>query len=731
MEDTLSANNSSMLDDLRDVSWANINSILDSSKSRSFQKPMDDKSNFFDKFKDSYNKKKKKKKKEEKEIERINTKVKELVGEASISSFRKKLKPQKKRKKINIRKIIKDFKGKFPEEYFQDNFDLHSFFKNFKFDATDYHKMVMFLIKYADRSEVSINFLIWEKKQSLMNLMTKIFQVSNLLSQSKNTFYDTRIRFMTFVTQRAEKFIRKRNLQMKRVRLKLYLSLTNWLKKVRDVMKSIKAKLQGHCIDGIFNDYNHLVELLEKKISVNANEMEKKETTQTSIDEVMSKFKERFRGEFNELKKTIARLFLDRFRYHFKEFLLIDLSQHIPPKTRQNLFKFLAGSEFSPSWQSQKDTREMWNPENFNNILDNNFMKHQFENQKEVFQLTKDIGSYITTVHPYPDTELTSLTSLRSISFNQSLGESQDFKKSNRKLSASILGETNISLQDHALIVSKLFVILNQLMIFDTGIFSNEIMGLFNPLSKQLRSELFKLKNNTDVEEIKKVVSPKFFKIKLVNDYFNMLWSFQIRLLLLIKINTYGIIACSRNKGVLITEKYITKILGDSFFLLNNVGKRVILVLKEYIEELFKHGVNFDELLGLKKIFINIYNISNKQLFANLAIAEENFNLSGEEVKKLEQFRKKISPGSFFEYLWKIELFCINSFTVNSLKNLSTDVENENWQDLNVSFDIVDMLRFILNSNNFVKKLIANKMGRELIVESENTLLKIEQKQFR
>jgi hypothetical protein len=732
MEDTLSAgNSSSILDGIRDLSSANIYSIMDTSPSRSFRNSMDDSKSFFEKFKDPNKKKKKKKKKEEKEIEKITKKIRDLVGEASISAIKRKLKPKKKRKKINIRKIIKDFKERFPEAYFQNDFDLHSFFKNFEFDATNYHKMIIFLIKYADRSEVSINFLIWEKKRSLMSLMTKIFEVSNLLSQSQNTFYDTRIRFMTFVTQRAEKFIRKRNLQMKRVRLKLFLSLANWLKKVRDSMKTIKFKIQTHCIDGIFNDFNHLQDLLEKKMT--SDLIQKTETTQNSINLSMDKFRERFKEEYNQLKITIANFYLDRFRYHFKEFLLIDLSQHIPFKTRENLFKFLAGSKFSPSWQSQQTIREMWNPKNYSNILDNNFMKKQFDNQKEILRLTSDIGSYITKVHPYPDNELSSLTSMKSISVSLSLCESQDMNNpSKRKLSASLLGESNISLQEHALVVSQLFVILNQLMILDTSTFSNEIMALFNPLSKQLKSELFKIKKNTDIEEIKKVVSPKQFKNKLVNDYFNMLWSFNIRLLLLTKVNLYGLIACSRNKGILITESpIIKKILGDLFFLANNVGKRLILCLKDFVEELFQHGVSFDELLGLKNTFIYIYNVSQKQFFNNLFIAEENFDLSENEKEEFNKMRNKVSADSFYNFLWKIELFCIKTFALNSLKNLGKDVENENWQDLNVSFDIVDMLRFILNNNNFVKKLIQQKQGRMLVVESENTLLKIEQKQFR
>ena len=58
-------------------------------------------------------------------------------------------------------------------------------------------------------------------------------------------------------------------------------------------------------------------------------------------------------------------------------------------------------------------------------------------------------------------------------------------------------------------------------------------------------------------------------------------------------------------------------------------------------------------------------------------------------------------------------------------------MENENWADLNVSFDIIDMLRFIFNGNSFARKAIQAKRAEEMQVESENTLLKIQDKHFR
>lgn len=732
LEDTASGNTSSMLEDLRDVSWANINSILDSSRNQSFQKKMkDEKHDFFSKFKES--KRRKKQKKDEKEIQKIYQKVRALVGEASISSLDLARQPPRKRKKINIRKILRDFHDKFPEGYFLPLFDLRVFFGHFPFDQTDYHKMVIFLIKYADKAEVSINFLIFEKKTELMSLISKVFEVSRELSRAQTTLGLTRSRFMGYVDHGAEKFIRKRNLQRKRVRLEMYLKSLEWLASVRRRIHGIMHKIQTHSIEGIFKEYNDLqvdLEKQQKKPPILRSQRVFK--TNYSLAACTSQFQKLFQEKFVDIKKTLARFFLDRFRYHFKEFLLIDLSQFIPPKTRQNLFNFLTGSEFSPSWQSQRDTREMWNPARFGTILDAECMTGFLRNHEEVLGLTRSMPPQIAQVHSYPENLADSLSSSKSLNFSYSLGESQDHRESQvKRISVGMLEQPDVSMTDHSLIVSKLFVVLNQLMSFDTGVFANEILGLFNPLSKQLRSELLKVKNKTPVEEIKKVFSPKDLKTRLAGDYFKMMWSFLMRLLLLVKVSNYAVTSCSRNKGVLLTDAYVLKVLGDLFHLLNFVARRLMLSLEEFVRDLFKHGLSFEELLGLKGLFISVYNTSHKQFFSNLGFAEEHFNLSEAEDAQLKAIRAKVSSEGFYNLLWKVELFTIKTFALNALTNLSKDVENENWADLNVSFDIIDMLRFIFNGNSFARKAIQAKRAEEMQVESENTLLKIQDKHFR
>lgn len=655
----------------------------------------------------------------------------ELIGGDSLSTIQSMvdvIKKARRQKRINIRRELDNFGRKFPPDYFQPRFDLFALFNHFEFDESNYTKLLIYMKKYVDRASIANYYLIRQKKQSLMSLIGKVFEVSAMVASAKQTLVTVKFNFIQFVDKRAKSFIIKRNLQMKKLRLEVYLHMMDWLRQVRDRFRAIRGKIRGHCIDGIFGDYNDLQNLLDEEIQfgreiVGVELLKKKKAFGVSL----VKYKETFKQQFLEIKKVISRLFLDRFRYHFKEFLMIDLSMHIPIRTRENLFKFLAGSEFSPSWQSQRTTRAMWDPENFGTVLDAKFMKKQFDNRREIMSLTQKLD-FLSKAHPYPDE---SPSSFASLNMSQSLNESQDLKSSRREVSASMLNESDVSMRDHALIVSKLFVIMNQLMTFDTSIFSNEIMNLFNPLSKQLESGLLKVKNNTEVEVIKKIMPVKQLKIKLSEEYFELLWSFLMRLLLLAKVNAYAIISCSRNKGVLITDSYIVKILNDFFFLLNNVAKRIMVSLEEFLKKLFKHGLNFEELLGLKKIFMYIFRTSQEQLFANLKLSEENFSLSEEELKQLDKIRKRVSPESFYNFLWKIELFTIKNFANGAIANLKTDVENENWGDLNVSFDIVDMLRFILNTNNFVRKMIDDGLAGESKVESENTLLRIQQKQFR
>ena len=248
----------------------------------------------------------------------------------------------------------------------------------------------------------------------------------------------------------------------------------------------------------------------------------------------------------------------------------------------------------------------MWNEKNFSTVLDAPFMLNQFKNHQEIVKLSQTLLEYISAEHPYPDKEMTSLTSLKTLNLSQSFSESQEkVENKPRKISASILASENVTLKEHALVVSRLFVILNQLMSFDTTIFSNEIMELFKPLTKILNLELKKILT-IEQEEIVKVVAVKDLKVKLTNDFFNLLWSFLVRLLYLVKVNCYAIISCSRNKGILLTDTYISKVLNDLFFLLSNITKLVMINLKNFVEELFAQGINFDELLGLKLSLIHI-----------------------------------------------------------------------------------------------------------------------------
>ena len=746
-----------MYEDLKEVSWANINSILDITPKSSFKKnSKDSKFGIFSKLGRAA---KNKKKKQIKEIERIKQKVEELMGEASLSRslIRSRTQPWK-RKKLNLKKVMKDCQSKFPAGYFESNFDLRIFLEAFKFTPNDYHQMMIFLMKYVDKAEISINFLIWEKKDDLMSLIAKIFTVSKTLTMARQTHKEIMLRFHKFVHEQADEFIRRRNGQMKRVRLLIYREKLEWLKNIQTKIKKINENLAEKKVDKLFEQYSQLQELLEdnkKEIpppiskqsdkivpkNIDYQGKHKEEVLQQQFVRKYShrceamEFKKQFMTKFYTIKDQLARIHLDHFRFHFKEFLVEDIGKLVALEERPNFYKFLAGSEFSPTYNQQYKIRDLWNSKDVATVMDLQFIKSMQEKMTEIYDLTKDLSPYISQVHQYPELENLSLYSQEKIPSTYLLNDSTSLSQLEKKnLDISYLQRdiSEISLKDHGLLISKLFVFLNQLMSFDTGLFSNEIFDLYNRLSSQIRQELLMTFRRTNLETVKEIVSPKDFKLKLVQDYFNIQWEYIMKLLFLIKLNLYGIIACSKNKGVCINESYIMKVLKDHYFLLNNITQRMILGLKNFIKELFQDRISFHELLGLKNIFVNIYTQTSTHMFNNLSISEKTFDLNVSEIEQLRFAQSKVSYQKFLNFLWQIELSVIKSYAVLSLKNMSLDVENENWKDLNVSFDIIDQLNFLLNENLFYKNSSKQEKNiKNLEIKSDNTLLVIDKKYFR
>jgi hypothetical protein len=382
--------------------------------------------------------------------------------------------------------------------------------------------------------------------------------------------------------------------------------------------------------------------------------------------------------------------------------------------------------------------RDIWSPFTVINIFDSNFETSMKETITNIVNLTKDKSFFTKDYVSYFQDNINNSSSVSSIEFRREKSVNFNFSLNKSgveylRLNLGMLEKenSNLSNQDFAILIGELFTNLTQLMSFETSLFSNEIFDLFNRLISQIKMEFISLFRHADLATLKRFKSSMEFKLYLVDLFFEMLWHFVMRLLLLVKVCLFGMTNYLKNKGVKLDEPYLSKTIFNSYFMLNNICKRTILGLEEFLKELFQEDIYFEEFSGLKKIFLKIYNRSKDDFFENLSFFENSFTLTQREEDEMKKLKGKVSQSTFLNFLWRTELNLIKNLSVTSLRNLSIDIENEDWSDMNVSFDIIDKLNFIVNSNKYCLINEKNEQTLKFEIKAENTKLIIHDQYFR
>ena len=187
-----------------------------------------------------------------------------LLGDVSNLLMRQKT-LKKRRKRVNVAKLMRDFQKNMPAEVFSEIFNQARFFKSFNFNERTYPHTMILLLEYVDKAVVATTFLIWEKKDCLVQLMTKIMGVSRSLSSAHDCLHQIRSRFDYFVQEKAAGFIGRRNAQMKRMRLEVYLEHLEWLRSMRGKIGKLMVYIARERTDGLFQLYEETRTLFEKK----------------------------------------------------------------------------------------------------------------------------------------------------------------------------------------------------------------------------------------------------------------------------------------------------------------------------------------------------------------------------------------------------------------------------------------------------------------------------------
>ena len=448
----------------------------------------------------------------------------------------------------------------------------------------------------------------------------------------------------------------------------------------------------------------------------------------------MMVFKIKYQDKLSTIKSKISNLLEFKFRFAFKEFLVLDIGESVPLREKREFFQFLYKTNNNNIWEHQREIRALWQSDLTHLPTNAQFLDRVAQNNAHLIGIINDVSSLMKeglgiSFNEQPNNKKNSESGSLSYEHTASESQSQNNYDNPPKFGQSTLQAKNLKIKEYVVAITAMFLEVNQITSFQMHTFSNELNELAEKLSDQLKISLMKSFLNAPMEEMSKFTTAPQVRLKLASDYFQIQWNFFLRLFALAKLHLFGLAHVSHSKGVTLTEPYIAKLIHDFYFIISAQMNRLMEGLQQLLAALFSNDLTIQEVLGLKSFFVSLYQTTSAHVYSLSGFGLPESEFGKEELLEIKNAEKKLTHQLFLNKLWQTELSVINCYAASRMRRLQVFVQKEDWKDMNVSFDIVDQLAFILNNNAFMKRHVGRV--KEFPIKSENTLVVINQKNFR